>query len=225
MDNLLSSPKTKESSNTLKLAIFGSLIGLVYIAGVFMVFSGPKVSSSAMSQFEVEEQEFKNYINRYSKSYNLDQYLERFRVFRDNLGFIRSQNSLGNTWVLGVNQFTDLTPQEFKAKYLQPKIQVPAANLQAAEIPFVGTVPAAIDWRAQGAVTPVGTEGNCSCDYAFAAVGAVEGIWKISGNTLTVLSVQEIIDCSTGFYSNIGCSGGYVDYVYQFIQMKGITSA
>jgi Papain family cysteine protease len=53
-----------------------------------------------------------------------------------------------------------------------------------------------VDWRAKGAVTPVKNEGTCLDDWAFSAVGAVEG--GVQGNTghLYSLSEQQLLDCT-----------------------------
>jgi len=39
--------------------------------------------------------------------------------------FIRLQNMLGYSWTLGVNEFTDLTFEEFRKIYLSYPIEIP----------------------------------------------------------------------------------------------------
>ncbi|CAG9331412.1 unnamed protein product [Blepharisma stoltei] len=224
MDNLLDSKATKPQSKIKNLTILGASIGFICLIVFFTFYSKINISTSALSQFNLEEEEFKSYILKYNKNYNKDEYLKRFKIFRDNLGFIHNQNALGLTWTVGINQFTDLTTQEFKAKYLHSKIELPETYSQETVKEKPLNVASSIDWRSVGAVTPVGIEGLCNSDYAFASVGAVEGIWKISGNPLVVLSEQEIVDCSIS-YGNKGCGGGLVDHAYSFIQSKGLTSA
>jgi len=67
-----------------------------------------------------EWKQFSNFQERFSKRYDTLEELEnRFQVFRLNLRNIilhnldRSQN-----FTMGINQFTDLTPEEFKAQYV-----------------------------------------------------------------------------------------------------------
>lgn len=67
------------------------------------------------------------------------------------------------------------------------------------------TGPASVDWRAKGVVTGVGDQGQCSSDYDFSAIGAVEGAWGITKGQLTNLSEQQIIDCDG---ASVGCEGG-----------------
>lgn len=74
------------------------------------------------------------------------------------------------TWYKGINQFTDLTVEEFKDQYL--KI-IPVKGLQSAprhvDLPDDST-PAAMDWREKGAVLSVKNQGKCGSSYAFSAV-------------------------------------------------------
>ena len=64
-----------------------------------------------------------------------------------------------------------------------------------------------LDWRVQGAVTPVKQQGLCGACWSFAATGALEGAWKLFGpnHTLDSLSEQQLVDCSS---KNNGCDGG-----------------
>ena len=39
-------------------------------------------------------------------------------------------------------------------------------------------------------------QGQCGASYAFSAVGALEGAWALAHGKLTLLSEQNIIDCS-----------------------------
>lgn len=63
----------------------------------------------------------------------------------------------------------------------------------------------------------------CSCcvaacvgaSYAFAAVGAIEGINKITTGSLLTLSEQEVIDCDRHY--NQGCASGLVYNAFMFV--------
>jgi len=60
------------------------------------------------------------------------------------------------------------------------------------------TVPPAHDWRNQGIVTDVKSQGSCGSCWAFAAVGSMESIWAKETGELLNLSVQQLIDCGPG---------------------------
>ena len=74
--------------------------------------------------------------------------------------------------------------------------------------------PAEVDWRDAGAVTDVKNQGSCGASWAMSAIGSLEGVWKLAGNPLTSLSVQQLIDCSRD-YDNRGCMGGWMDASFE----------
>ncbi|KAL2781033.1 cathepsin O preproprotein, partial [Daubentonia madagascariensis] len=106
----------------------------------------------------------------------------------------------------GINQFSYLFPEEFKAIYLGSKpSRFPrySADVQMS-IPNV-SLPLRFDWRDKHVVTQVRNQQTCGGCWAFSVVGAVESACAIKGEPLEDLSVQQVIDCS---YNNDGCNGG-----------------
>lgn len=63
--------------------------------------------------------------------------------------------------------------------------------------------PAQVDWVKDGRVNSVQNQGRCGSCFAFAAVGAAEGVLRKKGFK-TRLSVQQIVDCDK---SDDGCDG------------------
>lgn len=137
-----------------------------------------------------------------------------------NIADVNSDAAL--TYKAAVNQFSDLTEEEFVAKYTG----LQGVN-EADTIPHVnkGVKAADVDWRTQGAVNPVKNQGQCGSCWAFSAVGAAESAWKIAGNQLTSFSEQQLVDCSTK-YGNHGCNGGLMNnaFNYWIKDSKGIAS-
>jgi C1A family cysteine protease len=84
--------------------------------------------------------------------------------------------------------------------------------------------PESVDWRKEGAVTPVKDQGQCGSAWAFAATGAMEGIGFIKTRKLNALSEQQLIDCSSG-YHNQGCSGGSPIDAFKYVIEKSIATS
>ncbi|XP_006867996.1 PREDICTED: cathepsin O [Chrysochloris asiatica] len=106
----------------------------------------------------------------------------------------------------GLNQFSYLFPEEFKAIYLRSKSS--RYPRYPADVHFsISSVslPVRFDWRDKHVVTQVRNQQKCGGCWAFSVVGAVESACAIKGKPLEDLSVQQVIDCS---YSNHGCNGG-----------------
>jgi hypothetical protein len=137
---------------------------------------------------------------------------------------------------LALNAFADLTWDEFKRTRLGYRARgVGSANANAnnaiakppsAKLPgFMHggrAPPASVDWRARGAVSPVGNQGACGSCYAWSAAGAIEGANALAtGKTPPeALSVQEVVDCDTAG-EDAGCGGGLMDNVFDFVAANG----
>merc|ERR1719345_602656 len=119
---------------------------------------------------------------------------KRSAVFADNVEYMNQHNAKyaagAVTFYLGVNEFSDLSHDEFKALYVGPKIPVRNAThqLNLAEkklrVKMTGTADA-VDWRTKGAVTPVKNQGQCGSCWSFSTTGSTEGRVQIAGNPLT----------------------------------------
>jgi KDEL-tailed cysteine endopeptidase len=88
----------------------------------------------------------------------------RFEVFKDNVAFIESFNAGNTKFWLAVNQFADLTNDEFRAskanKGFKP-ISTSAPTGFKYENLSIDALPTTVDWRIKGAVTPIKNQGQC----------------------------------------------------------------
>ena len=85
----------------------------------------------------------------------------RYQIFKANVEYVESVNKAGDRkYELGINQFADLTNEEFKASHngYKPKIMKPAKTFRYQN---VTAAPTSIDWRTEGAVTPIKDQGEC----------------------------------------------------------------
>jgi len=95
---------------------------------------------------------------------------------------------------MGVNQFTDMTQEEFAEKILT---KMNFKNVQSKT--FIeetsGPVPNGIDWRTQGVVSPVKNQGSCGSCWAFSTTGLLESTYKLKKGTIPNFSEQQLVDC------------------------------
>jgi len=158
----------------------------------------------------------------YGKVYNgINEESVRFGNFKSNVDIIRATNARNLSFSLGVNEFADLTQDEFAATYAGLK---PAALWTG--LPRLGTheyngapLASSVDWTTQGVVTPVKNQGQCGSCWAFSTSGALEGAWALSTGNLVSLSEQQFVDCDT---TSSGCNGGLMDYAFAFAEQNAI---
>uniref|UniRef100_A0A4W3IR07 Cathepsin O n=1 Tax=Callorhinchus milii TaxID=7868 RepID=A0A4W3IR07_CALMI len=105
----------------------------------------------------------------------------------------------------GINQFSDLAPELFRATYLCSKpSELPKYKPFDSEVKRLH-LPTRFDWRDKNVVTRVRNQGSCGGCWAFSVVEVIESAYAIKGKPLQTFSAQEVIDCS---YKDGGCNGG-----------------
>jgi cathepsin L len=201
---------------------------LLFVCSFLSVFSADfNLRKRELNTFLNEDDEWKQFTNfqeRFSKRYeNIQEMETRFQIFRTNLRNIILHN-LDNTqnFTMGINQFTDLTPQEFKDQYVGGlKAQVGSYGCKSFSSSASGT-PSSIDWRSKGAVNPVRDQGQCGSCWAFATTANAESVWAISSGQLLDLSEEFLVDCASGVgYFNMGCNGGQPDSAFKYMINNG----
>ncbi|GAB5358459.1 hypothetical protein AAMO2058_000459500 [Amorphochlora amoebiformis] len=162
---------------------------------------------------------FKNWTEKYNKGYTVGEFFGRYATFKENVDFVARHNIGGYSYSVELNEFADMTNEEFKKYYLGFK---PAARTGK---PMVYndniTLPDAVDWSSKGAVTPIKNQGQCGSCWAFSTTGSTEGAYYLKHGTLKSFSEQQLVDCA-GSYGNMGCNGGLMDDGFQYAEKKGL---
>ncbi|KAI5733923.1 hypothetical protein M8J77_000365 [Diaphorina citri] len=182
---------------------------------------------------------FLNFMRDHDKVYSsVEDLLRRHENFVTNVEKAEDyQSEDSGTAVFGVNKFFDLSDSDLQQltglnldstlEDIQPSLQAPFSSnqtdtemraFQFNTLRHGDDLPEAFDWRAEGVISEVKEQGKCACCWAFSAVGVVEAMHAIQGNSLTELSVQQLVDCDM---SNGGCNGGRMDDALQYIIDNG----
>ncbi|XP_038680852.1 ervatamin-B [Tripterygium wilfordii] len=199
------------------------LVGLMLL--IVWLLSLPSEAWSGISRPSADDPEnirerYENWLARHGRTYKgEDEWQLRFKIYKANVQFIDYINSQNYSFKLTDNQFADMTSEEFKSIYLGFRTKHHhSTKKQSVE---KGTdLPATVDWRNNGAVTPIKNQGNCGSCWAFSAVATVEAITKIKTGKLLSLSEQELVDCDA-VQGNQGCQGGYMEKAFEFIKRNG----
>ena len=147
----------------------------------------------------------------------------RFGVFLQTLREIIQHNKGVHTWSQGINQYSDMTFEEFKAiKLMAPQNCSATENRFKMDLSSAGVgIPDRFEWNNFGMVTPVKNQGSCGSCWTFSTVGAMESHWNILGKGKDVIfSEQQLVDCA-GAFDNHGCSGGLPSHAFEYIKYTG----
>jgi len=127
----------------------------------FLAFQVTCRSLQDASMYERHEQ----WMTRYGKVYKDPQEREkRFRIFKENVNYIEAFNNAANKrYKLAINQFADLTNEEFIAPRNRFKGHMCSSIIRTTTFKYenVTAVPSTVDWRQKGAVTPIKDQGQC----------------------------------------------------------------
>ena len=179
--------------------------------------------------YDSDQKEFMVFRDRFNKIYASEEdFFARFEVFKSNMRSIIQHNAVpGQNFTLGINQFSDLTSEEFKALYINSGYK----QVSSVEVGSYGcktytstatSAPASLDWRQKGAVTSVKDQGQCGSCWTFSSTGAIEGSWAVSKGQLIDLAEQQLVDCANGFkYGSHGCNGGQMEGAFKYVIENG----
>lgn len=189
-------------------------------------------NSLSVENEKIEWELFMDFQSKFQKRYeSLENFKERFSIFRDNVRKIEQHNKdFTQNFTMSINHFADLTEEEFRNNFitgLKTKDFSSKGYTSYGCKPFtsnsnVDNLPSSIDWRDKGAVTSVKDQGQCGSCWTFSSTAAAEGAWAISTGELVNLAEQELVDCATGVkYGSHGCSGGQMDGAFKYLIEHG----
>ena len=163
-------------------------------------------------------QEFQKFLIKYNKKYNtIAEYFLRYNVFKKNLQRF-SQNKA--SYKMGINQFTDLTPTEFRKGYLNLDMKlVNKINYKKVSVNSKNDAPESWNWVDEGVFGPVKDQGYCGSCWAFSTMGNIEALNAMKTKEYVALSEQQLVDCDTEY--DQGCNGGLMEYAFAYLVEKG----
>lgn len=142
-------------------------------------------------------------------------------IFADNVRYISLLNKIDGKASYGITAFSDLTTEEFAQKHLGFVPTVEGEYCQEPSDAQIASIPDSVDWRKEGALSPVQDQGSCGSCWAFATVAAVESAWYIAKGDLIKLSEQQLVDCDS---NQGGCDGGNMYPAEGYVQKNGLTT-
>jgi cathepsin L len=180
-------------------------------------------------------EELSNLFNTWKVQYNVqydtpEEDAFRLAIFSENYALITAWNANPqDSFTMGVNQFADLTNEEFGARYASGYGLVGGHNVgngtdpycpSAVNCPTLASVNVStLNWTATGAVTPIKNQGQCGSCWTFSTTGSLEGLYYLNNSKLMSFSEQQIVDCCK---TADGCGGGFPYLAMVYTAANGI---
>lgn len=166
-----------------------------------------------------QEQLFADWSAEHNKAYaSKGEALERYTIFKSNLAWINQRNTELADMQVGLNEFADMTQEEFAAIYLHPidtdEFKSYVANSSTPQDPD--------NIKINGrCTTSVVNQGQCGSCWAFSAAAAIEGLLCLSLEDNMPgyghVAPQEFVDCTDS-----GCNGGWPKNAISYGQKHGV---
>ena len=139
-----------------------NLLLFFLVCGIFCS-TWPTASGGVPDHAVVEK--FERWMAKYGRAYkNMIEKSYRLGVFAKNLKYVDAFSKSGRrNYTIGLNQFADLTNEEFMETHTGLRRPNAASKPPASPCLYqnVTGVPSSVDWRRRGAVSPVKDQGSC----------------------------------------------------------------
>ena len=173
-------------------------------------------TSLALALFGVADSTFEQWRHRHAKFYlTADEEAAARRNFAVNDALINKHNS-SLPYTLGHNAYSDQDLASLASRRNGLKVKLGSARRSHTPRSH-SSLPAAVDWAAAGAVSPVKDQGTCGSCWSFAATGAIEASLFVDRGVSTSLSEEQLIDCDKGAPQD-GCKGGAIEEAFRWVR-------
>jgi C1A family cysteine protease len=183
---------------------------------------------------------FQTFLTKFKKAYSTSKFAERLMQFKKNMDKITELNKKRMQQIdevaYGVNQFSDLSKDEWLAKYTGSTDSPASVFLEGASGMFTdaeeateeemsdaaldAAFKAGFDWTKKAVLGPARQQHECGSCWAFASVATVEAAIAIkNGKRGGILSPQMLVDCATDCAS--GCISGHASCAYKYMRDTG----
>jgi len=160
---------------------------------------------------------FKQWSKSHEKNYvSVQEEMYRYHNWLENNEFINKKNKENNGYELEMNQYGDMSWQEFKKIKMGYFSDHSNQKYFSKPNDFIGDLPRYTNWTAKNVVTDVKNQFQCGSCWAFSATGTVESMHAIKTGKLVSLSEENLIDCTFN-YGNQGCDGGMPSNALDYI--------
>jgi len=200
-------------------------VAMLIAAAAAMPPKGAELAGYTFDQFAVD----------FGRTYKAgtDEYADRKKLFEAKKAEAVAHNADGkHSWTKGINQFSDMTEDEFKGVLggkmheqwaLRADSMAKASTFKASG----AAVPETVDWRlrAPSVLTGVKDQGQCGSCWAHASTENIETHWAIRTGQLFTLSQQQVTACAPNpnqCGGVGGCGGSIAQLAYDYVAQAGI---
>jgi C1A family cysteine protease len=174
-----------------------------------------------------------------SYDYNTAAGIQKYRNFKAQVAIIKAHNAKNACYKKGLNEYSDMTFQEFKAHFnLNHSVTIPELKKKMRGLlslddedddyddnnhPYVyvredPNVLARTSFDHRKHMQGVRNQGGCGSCWSFSTMATIEGNWNMKGSRLSEhLSTQQLVDCDT---NNSGCNGGWYTDAIKFFYTR-----
>jgi len=225
---------------------------VVLIALISNAFTSKSFVNEVLDKMSNKPQKeiFQAFHSLHEKTYKLnsEEGLNRYRIFKKNVAWIKEENAKLGKVVYGITQFSDLTHEEFVEKHLmKPEVfqkgmekifNRPLRFLAEKEVHYHQHVHyhhqentneknggddnhnlTVGDIDHRKYDNVIKNQGGCGSCWAFAAIGAIENNYRQLMGSMTTFSEQYLVDCDN---RDSGCDGGWPSNTFEWIANNGI---